>query len=130
LGASYGISSGWLPADAAMSCCSSVNSPMPSGPGTHGESLMHFKMPSEWLPSVHSLVSHTPPVIKGVCHFILTVMAASIEQETHCISPTRRVPDKTVCTVLIHGATINANHYSTTMGHLREANTILVCSKT
>jgi hypothetical protein len=50
-------------------------------------------------------------------------------RNTHCISPTRRVPDKTVCRVLTHEATINAYHNSTTMGHLREANTILVCSK-
>jgi len=74
--------------------------------------------------------SHTPPVIKCVCHFTLTVMAASTEWEKHCISPTRMVPDKTVCRVLIHEVTINAHHYSTTMGHLRETNTILVCSKT
>jgi hypothetical protein len=56
-------------------------------------------------------------------------MAASTEQEKCCTSPTRRVPNKTVCRVLIHEATINAYHYSTTTGHLREANTILVCSK-
>jgi hypothetical protein len=54
--------------------------------------------------------SHTPPVIKCVCHFTLTVMAAPTEREKHCTSPKRRVSDKTVCRVLIHEATINAYH--------------------
>jgi hypothetical protein len=54
------ISSRWLPTDDVMSCYSFVNSPLPSGPHTHGEGLVHFKMPSEPLPSVYSLVqSHT-----------------------------------------------------------------------